>query len=450
MRWRAASGVVVVCVLGAVVAADDATSWDRTYKHGGANGGFPPCPEALGDVTVTNGKFSIPWDVTVHERPMTIGHIEGTVRPSGLAPSTVVFASPLPRAFVQVMQDDNESIDDMLHAKVKVSFESHHDGREIRVFTGESCEAWWQEDRAGLSAPAAGGTVHCDSGAYAAALWSTKQAYRSGDYARVAVPGDPTRVYRCVDGCKPGVDPLVKVEVHEVQPWAFIGECAGQTTPAPPLAATGSPKWDGTYGLGIMASQDWRCPTTATLQKLVVSKGRFSLPWNLSTDRSDGGKYDDATVGKIDGVVAADGKVTLRATVTIDEMPPEVTEIVRDGTATVAYLRTLKPTMTFALDSGAMNPSGQGRKARLTFNDDACELNYQASEYKNQQFKESDGWKVDCYSYESWKGDATYNDGDQASVGGGLYRCAVSPHCRAGTRPGRSDQWKRVGRCGSR
>ena len=304
MRWRVASGVVFVCVLGAVVAADDATSWDRTYKHGGANGGFPPCPEALGDVTVTNGKFSIPWDVTVHERPMTIGHIEGSVRPSGLAPSTVVFASPLPRAFVQVMQDDNESIDDMVHAKVKVSFESHHDGREIDVFTGESCEAWWQEDRAGLSAPAAGGAStatrgptrpHCGRPSRRIAAATTRASRFPA--IRRGCTGALTAASR--------VDPLVKVEVHEVQPWAFIGECAGQTTPAPALAATGSPKWDGTYGLGIMAAQDWRCPTDAALKKLVVSKGRFSLPWNLSTDRSDGGKYDDATVGKIDGVVAA-------------------------------------------------------------------------------------------------------------------------------------------------
>ena len=442
----------VVCLLCPLVWADDTGSiWDRTYKHGGWNGTSPPCPDALRDVTVKDGRFSIPWELKINDRPVTIGKIEGSVRPSGLATATVSFVDPLPAVFVRAMRDNNESIDDLRKEPVKVRFESFDDGRQITVSTERwQCATWWQEDREGLTAAAEGGTVNCNSGPYAVALWSAKRDYRTGEYARLGVPGQPVRLYRCVDACKAGHSPLELQEVHEVQRWAFIGACAGQTTAAPPLPASGSSKWDTTYGLGIVYTQDWRCPVDKEAKTLVVKHGRFSLPWFLSTDLADGREYQDVQIGHLDGVIAEDGKVTLRYVWTVDKLPPEVLEAIKydKGHGTLEYVNTLVPEMTFISDAGPTNPSGQGVKAHLTFNGDTnCDYNFLGSGYKPQEFKESDGWRIDCYSYENWTSDGTYKDGDQAVVDRGLYRCDRSPTCKSGSRPGRSSQWKRVGRC---
>jgi len=434
-----------MCALATSASADDPSIWDRTYKANGMDNSST-CPGSMHDVTVKNGRFSIPWDMKFNDKAITVGHIDGTVRKSGLATITVTL-DPLSREAAEVLKDESDTPEVLRKKGVKVEFQDHHGGREIHVYTADMCDSAWTEDRAGLSAPAEGGTVSCDSGPYAVALWSTKKSYRTGEYARVALAGEPTRLYRCVDACKAGTDPLARVEVHEVQPWAFIGVCAGQKTAAPPLPAAGAAVWDGTYGEGMMSTQDWRCPTDAAIKKLVVTKGKFSLPWLLSADRGYSGEHrDDAPIGRIDGVIAADGKTTLRVTFTITELPPEIIEKVHDATATLEYVRTLKPTMKFESDGGKMNPSGQGRKATLSFDGDQCEYHYEASEYKRQQFKESDGWKVDCYSYEKWKADGKYKYEDEAIVGGGLYECNASGGCTA--RPGRSSQWKRVGACG--
>src|SRR5262249_53463136 len=106
--------VALLCLLGSAVSADEtATVWDRTYKRGGWGGSSPPCPDSLQDVTVKNGHFSLPWDVKVRGRAVSVGRIEGTVRPSGLATATVAFADPLPAAFVQAMRSNNDSIDEL-------------------------------------------------------------------------------------------------------------------------------------------------------------------------------------------------------------------------------------------------------------------------------------------------------------------------------------------------
>lgn len=443
--------IVLLCLLGPTVSADDtANVWDRTYAHTDTGRSWP-CPSALHDIRVKNGQFSIPWELNVHDRPVTIGRIEGTVRPSGLATATVTLLDPLPAKFVQAMRDDNDSIDELRKAEVKVKFESFHDGREIDVYVEHwSCQTRWKEDRESLTAAAQGGTVNCNSGPYAVALWSDKREYGVGEYTRVGVAGQPIRLYRCVDGCKPGQDPRVLQEVHEVQNWAFVAACAGQKSPDTPLPAKGSSKWDGTYGLGNALVGDWRCPTTPALKKLVVKNGRFSAPWFLSTDLADGQKYDDVQIGHLDGVIADDGKVTMRYVWTVGKLPPEVLEAVKydTGHGTLEYINTLVPVMRFIADTGAMNPSGQGLKAQLTFNGDSnCDYNYLGSGYKQQEYKESDGWKLDCYSYEDWSSNGAYKEGDQAVIAGGLYRCTKSPHCQAGSRPGRSSQWERVGRC---
>lgn len=444
-------GLIVLCVLGSTAWADDTTNvWDRTYKKGGWNGSSPPCPDSLQDVTVKNGTFSLPWQVKVHDRPVTIGRIDGTVRPSGLATATVVFVDPLPAPFVQAMRDDNDSIDELRKEPVKVKFQSFHDGREIAVyFERWSCHTWWKEDRASLQAAVEGGTVNCSSGPYAVALWTNKREFAPGDYTRFSVPGQPIRLYRCVDGCKPGEDPATLQEVHEVQKWAFIAACAGQKAPDTPLPAKGSPKWDATYGLGIFYTSDWRCPVDRGVKQLVVKNGRFSMPWLLSTDLSDGQKYEDMAIGHIDGVIGDDGKVTLRYVWTVDKLPPEVLEAIKydKGHGTLEYINTLKGDMKFTSNSGKMNPNGQGLSAKLTFNNDTtCEYNYLGSGYKQQEFKESDGWRLDCYSYEEWTSHSVYKNGDQTVNNGGLYRCTES-QCKRGSRPGRTRQWERVGRC---
>ncbi len=451
MRLGVISGLALLCVLGPTVSADDGGNvWDRTYKKGGWGGSSPPCPDSLSDVTVKNGRFTLPWDVKVHDKPVNIGRIEGTVRPSGLATATVVFADPLPAAFVEAMREDNDSIEDLRKEPVKVKFQEYHDGREINVYTERwQCHTWWKEDRASLQAAADGGTVNCNSGAYAVALWSDKREYKTGDYARLGVPGQAVRLYRCVDRCEAGIDPRELQEVHEVQKWAFIGACADQKSPDTPLPAKGSSKFDNTYDRGMFYIQDWRCPAEKEVTSFVVKNGRFSLPWYLSTDLADGQKYEDMQVGHLDGVVADDGKVTLRYVWTVDKLPPEVLEAVKydKGHATLEYMNTLNGQMKFDSDTGAMNPSGQGVKAEITFNgDNNCDYRFAGKGYKPQEFKESDGWTIDCYSYSGWKSDSVYKQGEQAVVDGGLYRCTKS-QCKTGSRPGRSSQWERVGRC---
>jgi hypothetical protein len=444
--------VAVLCMLGSVAVADPSV-WDRTYKKGGQNGSFPPCPEAVSDVVIKNGQFSIPWQVTIGKKVTTIGHIVGSVRPSGLAETTVNLDNPLPAAFVRFMNDNTEPVADMPKIELKLKFEALHDGRQFTIRLESehwSCQTWWQEDRASLQAAAQGGGVNCNSGAYAVALWSNKREFSPGDYTRVGVPGQPIRLYRCVDGCKPGEDPLTQQEVHEVQKWAFVGACTGQDMPAAALPAKGSPKWDGTYGVGRALVGDWRCPRDQEIKQLVIKNGRFTLPWFLSTDQADGNKYEDMQIGHLDGAIADDGKVDLRYVWTVDKLPPEVLEVQKYDAqhATLAYINTLAGTMKFKSNSGKMNPSGQGLEAMLVFdNDENCEYQFLGQGYKPQEFKESDGWRVDCHSYENWKSDGAYNEGDQAMVGDALYRCNESSACKVGSRPGRSSQWERVGRC---
>jgi hypothetical protein len=102
--------------------------------------------------------------------------------------------------------------------------------------------------------------------------------------------------------------------------------------------------------------------------------------------------------------------------------------------------------MKFMFDTGKMNPRGQGRRATLNF-DKGCEYELQAKDYKAQEFREEDGWRVDCDPDMFWHAKNPYRSGDEATVGGAIkhkYRCRSS-HCDG--RPGNSSQWEKSGRC---
>src|SRR5262245_17930697 len=147
--------VALLVLLVRPVAADDPVNpWNRTYKKGGMGGTTPPCADSLEDVTVKDGHFSLPWTLKVRDKPVTIGRIEGTVRPSGLAIDVkAVFLDPLPHPFIESMNANHESIDDLRKLPLKVKFQQFSDGREISVWTEQwQCHTWWKEDRASLQA----------------------------------------------------------------------------------------------------------------------------------------------------------------------------------------------------------------------------------------------------------------------------------------------------------
>ena len=91
MQRRGVIGLVVVCVLGASVSAsaDDPSIWDRTYKPNGMDNSST-CPGSLHDVTVKNGRFSIPWEMKYSDKAILVGHIDGTVRKLRLGSERVI------------------------------------------------------------------------------------------------------------------------------------------------------------------------------------------------------------------------------------------------------------------------------------------------------------------------------------------------------------------------
>ena len=106
---------VVICHAHAAAADPDAV-WDRTYKHE-TWGGTWPCPDAQHDVVVENGHFSIPWDFKDlnGDEWFTIGHIDGTVRASGMTEHvTVTLLQPIPRKAMKVLDAAGESLESRL------------------------------------------------------------------------------------------------------------------------------------------------------------------------------------------------------------------------------------------------------------------------------------------------------------------------------------------------
>jgi hypothetical protein len=387
---------------------------------------------------------------------MVLGRIEGSVRESGLTEGvTVTLVEPAPKGLRKMLQENGDTDLRAMHFEVKFY---KHRAREIVVTSEEqSCHVEWEEDRDAMTAEAPTGSVDCNDPQYNAAVWSAKRAYKVGELARVVTAGQPTRLYRCTDECKPGKGPTATTTssgdddddddrgASAGSPgWSFFAECKGASTADAPLPA-GSPKWDQSYGLASNFSQDWRCPMA--FGKVAVSGGKFSIPWKL---RANAGEHDDVgiAVGSIDGVVTADGKATLRPKFTVETLPPEVTQGLHlHGDAAMARLRTFTPTLAFVIDTGKMNPKGQGHRADLAFGNE-CSYELQAADYKPQQFREEDGWRVDCNPDQAWKPKTTYNSGDAATVGDGSvihkYSCN-STHCDG--RPGSSSQWSKQGRC---
>jgi hypothetical protein len=454
--------LALVVIAGAASTAQaDPTVWDRTYKHSSAGGEWM-CPHPASDVVVKDGQFSLPWEVTIKDDVLvTIGYIEGTVRPSGIATSTVRFLEPLPPAFVKTMRDWNESLGELRKREPKVKFLNNpHQPREIDVNSG-NCYAYWKEDRSAMKVQS-GAPLDCTTGAYAVAAWNAKRAYKLGELAQVWTAGQPTRVWRCVDACSAGISPTAEGDDYGDDTWALVGECRGGAkapppksepdAPAPealaplkpPKMGPGSPKWDTTYSSNMNASQDWRCPAGGSLDKLVISKGSFSIPWKIRTN------YGSDDIGVIAGSIKDDGTVTIAATATATELSPELLESNRK--ATLVNLRAFKqPTMKFILDTGKMNPKGQGRRTELSFGKE-CEYELRASDYKPQQFLEKDGWRVSCPRDLVWSSRDSYKRGELATIinadgGRGKYQCEASKHCDAGVRPDRSEAWRRIGRC---
>ena len=451
-----AAAAHVLCAWPVAADPQGASVWDRTYVHTGKWDGQWPCLAAEQDVVVANGRFSIPWDIQVEDKPVTVGHITGIVRPSGLTEDVAVtFVNPFPASVVMALEARNQSIEEVRTRKLKVNFEG--EGRIARkivvraVMRAEDgwCSAKWIADRYAYADAAPTGSVDCTAAANAAAMWSAKRVYYAGERVRIATPGQPKRLYRCIDACEAGAEPTAALQGHN-RTWAFFAECAGENTPEEPLPARGAAKWDASYVMHSGAREDWRCPRE--FGTLKVSKGRFSIPWNLGVFYADGRNGDDVNVGNLEGVIAADGSVKLRAKFSVDKLPPEVTESIHiGGEAAMASLRTIVPAMTFVLETGRLNLAGQGRRATLTVGGDACQYHLESTDYKNPSHREEDGWRVDCNSDQLWQSKTSYNDGDHATVKtGGVhhqYRCNKSPHCDKGSRPGNSPQWEKVGRC---
>jgi hypothetical protein len=443
--------IVMACVLGSHVAAADGPSvWDRSYKPGSLNGGWP-CPDPHQPVVIKNGHFNITWEIKIHEQYVTIAHIEGDVRPSGLTENVATHFEKFSKEVIQAMEDDSDKPDEVRKRPLSVEFETNKRGdRHFEVvIDAVSCSSSWQASSAEIKEAAASGSVDCNAGEYAVALWTKTHAFKSGEYTRVATPGQPTRLYRCVDACKAGDDP-VKSHGHE-ETWAFFGECEGKVSAAAPLPASGSSKWDGSYHQNSGLLQQWWCPHGD--KPLIVKKGKFSMPWMIKAGNGmeDGRDEDELlSIGTLDGVIAANGTVTLRPAFTVNTLPPEVTnQLDKTDAAAMAELRTVVPTMKFDADVRTKSYESKGRRALLNVgNTNDCEMNFQEKDY---DVGDVSAYPVSCNSDQAWSSKQKYGHGDLATVTTGgkrtQYRCNASKDCRVGGRPGNNPEWEKSGPC---
>src|SRR6187431_627441 len=99
---------------------------------------------------------------------------------------------------------------------------------------------------------------------------------------------------------------------------------------------------------------------------LVVSHGRFTMPYTISARSGRGIDYGETTLGKIDGSIAANGKVTLRPWFSMRELPPEITDGREPSEATLDYVRAFASTLTMTFTT-----NGAARYATLSV-DNAC------------------------------------------------------------------------------
>jgi hypothetical protein len=139
---RCLSIAIVACVLPIHALADTSSAWDSTYERE-SSGGSELCPVASAPVSVAGGKFSITWNISVGNRAVPVGRIEGTARDSGEVVLAVKLAEPLPAAVVEMMRDSGDL--GQLRSKasdMKLSFRSMRSNRELRLSSG-MCYASW-------------------------------------------------------------------------------------------------------------------------------------------------------------------------------------------------------------------------------------------------------------------------------------------------------------------
>ncbi|MFT3698750.1 MAG: hypothetical protein QM831_36725 [Kofleriaceae bacterium] len=71
-----------------------------------------------------------------------------------------------------------------------------------------------------------------------------------------------------------------------------------------------------------------------------MTKGRVSFPYIVKAYAPDGRDYGEMTLGQFDVSIAANGKVTARVSLGVDELPPELTRGHSDYTPD--YVRQMK------------------------------------------------------------------------------------------------------------
>jgi hypothetical protein len=255
-------------------------------------------------------------------------------------------------------------------------------------------------------------------------------------------------VYRCAHGCATGKSPADNDDT-----WTFVGRCAASALPAQGAAA-----WDTTYELGVNGqdADDWRCPLLTDHEKLVVSHGKLSFPWQLRVYQHDNESRLD--VGHIDVVVRADGTSAVQPVVTATSLPRDVEYVTqgRRAPVTIDYLKSLRPAVTFYVEKSMRDSSyGVGRRGELVVtghDNGGCKVSFFATDFQDQQFLEKDGWRSECSDDQIWDSNKSYDVGKVATVVvGGVrrpYTCEQSPRCDAGVRPDRGGTaWHKENRC---
>jgi len=303
--------LVVACALGRIAWADGDTPWDGTYINDDDDDGPTYlCPHPL-SVDVRNGAYSFAWTInTGNDKPIRVGTISGSVRASGLASTKATLLDPLPADALAALRQLDERVDKLRSAaaSMTVAFDKNVRQRSLHL-SDVNCSADWVNDGPAPAAPAV-----------------------KGDTVTAKVGGK--------------LGPTKKLK------------------PPPPLPA-GAPKWDTVYVPTSSSSEDWRCPRQE-FKALVVSKGRFTIPYTVDARSGRGATYGATTLGQIDGSIAVTGKVALRTWFSVSELPPEITDGREPSESTLDYVRAFGLEMTFSTN-------GNERHARLSAGDD-CEI----------------------------------------------------------------------------
>jgi hypothetical protein len=152
---RSILGMVVLCALGRVVAADADVNWDGTYAVGDAGGG-ELCPHSVehSSMVVANSTFSIVWNIrSSDDRLIRVGTIDGSVRPSGFATVKATLLQPMPAAAMAALKQMDDDVDKLkaIANDVHIVFQSHHD-RTIELTAGGDCSLGWHAEEAAKGA----------------------------------------------------------------------------------------------------------------------------------------------------------------------------------------------------------------------------------------------------------------------------------------------------------